>query len=42
MTTDGTEDQAVVAVIREYRQRTGLEFDEPAIRADIQVRFRIS
>ena len=30
--TDATEDQGVEAVIREYRQRTGIELDEPVIR----------
>jgi hypothetical protein len=34
--TDGTEDQAVEAVLREYRERTGVELDEPAIRAEVR------
>jgi hypothetical protein len=34
--TDGTEDQAVEAVIHEYRERTGVELDEPAIRAEVR------
>jgi hypothetical protein len=34
--TDGTEDQAVEAVIREYRQRTGIELDEPVVRAEVR------
>jgi 8-oxo-dGTP pyrophosphatase MutT (NUDIX family) len=34
--TDGTEDHAVEAVIREYRERTGIELDEPVIRAEVR------
>jgi hypothetical protein len=34
--TDGTGDQAVEAVIREYRQRTGIELDEPAVRPEVR------
>jgi hypothetical protein len=34
--TDGSEDEAVDAVIREYRQRTGVELDEPVIRAEVR------
>jgi hypothetical protein len=34
--TDGTEDEAVEAVIREYRERTGVELDEPAVRAEVR------
>jgi hypothetical protein len=34
--TDATEDQAVEAVIHEYRERTGVELDEPAIRAEVR------
>jgi hypothetical protein len=33
---DGTEDEAVEAVIREYGQRTGVELDEPVIRAEVR------
>jgi hypothetical protein len=32
--TDGTEDDAVEAVIREYRHRTGIQLDVPVIRAE--------
>jgi hypothetical protein len=28
-------DEAVASVIREYRQRTGVELDEPAVRAGV-------
>ena len=34
--TDGTEDEAVASVIREYRQRTGVELDKPAVRAEVR------
>jgi hypothetical protein len=34
--TDGTEDDAVASVMREYRQRTGVELDEPVIRAQVR------
>jgi hypothetical protein len=34
--TDGTEDEGVEAVIREYRQRTGVELEEPVIRAEVR------
>jgi hypothetical protein len=34
--TDGTEDDAVASVIHEYRQRTGVELDEPVVRAEVR------
>jgi hypothetical protein len=34
--TDGAEDEAVEAVIREYRQTTGVELDESAVRAEVR------
>jgi hypothetical protein len=33
---DGTEDEAVEAVVREYRERTGVELAEPVIRAEVR------
>jgi hypothetical protein len=34
--TDATEDEAVEAVIREYRQRPGVELEEPVIRVEVR------
>ena len=34
--TDGTEDQAVEAVINEYRHRAGVELDAPVVRAEVR------
>jgi hypothetical protein len=34
--TDGTEDDAVAAVMSEYRNRTGVELEESAVRAEVR------
>lgn len=36
MPTEGTEDEAVASVISEYKERTGVELDEPAVRAEVR------